>query len=342
MGDTEVAVTPELLDIVLASLKGGEVLVGGQALAFWAQRYEIPLDAFPRRAGGGAVVSLDADFLGSRSSVDSIATAVHGAKHLTPRRALSALVGQVTLSVSADEYVNFDILHQVVGIDADVVRQRAIEVELRGIKFAVMHPLDVLASRASNVKILESKRTEDGAAQLRLALQVARAFVAVTAQSKGDRAALKAVEYIVTIGKSGAGRYCQKHFGSDFCEAIPPGVITDPEFRARRYPQIIAELGNPKGTGLVPEALDVAQAKLGLSIAETNLEAGRYTGKIVWTDGRRALQSVGRKAAVLHDVTTWPFAPSVGQSVDVQYKAGQVAVKDRDAQQLRRSQKLGR
>jgi hypothetical protein len=66
----QVAIPPAELDQLLRNASPA-ILVGGQALAFWIALYAVPIDDAPV-----AVVTKDADFLGSRDDAVRLARAV--------------------------------------------------------------------------------------------------------------------------------------------------------------------------------------------------------------------------------------------------------------------------
>lgn len=245
MSEREVPISPELLERVLASVTPETVLVGGQALAVWVGYYGID---FARQPAIGAI-SDDADLLGCRDDVDSIARSVHGRAEYPPQRAITALIGQVRIRLSATEFVNVDVIDKVVGIPADEVRERASEARLRDTVFLVMHPLDVLLSRVENLARLEAKRNPEGVEQVHLALAVARAYVTeIAGVEPGQRRALNAIERIVSVARSSAGRAVCRDFGISFLAAIPVDAIESPAFHAERWPRLQAELAVSGGT----------------------------------------------------------------------------------------------
>lgn len=237
MGRLEIAFTADQLRKLLSGVGRNAVLVGGQALAFWADYYRIPLDdALP-------AVSKDADFLGDRALVERISEMSGGHASFPPRRAMTALIGQVTIELANDQFLNVDVLHKIVGVRADSVKRRAEDVDLDGLKFKVMHPIDVLQSRIWNLATLKDKQNEMGVLQANLAVQVVRRYIAAIA-GDNEKLALKAVEKVVDIAKSSAGRRAAS-FGIDFLSAIPVRSIRSEEFHRTRWPRLLDELGSP-------------------------------------------------------------------------------------------------
>ncbi|MCL4733211.1 hypothetical protein KJZ71_05435 [Patescibacteria group bacterium] len=234
----EIAFTAERLRKLLSGVDRNAVLIGGQALAFWAEYYRIRIDdTLP-------IVSKDADFLGDRALVERISEISGGHATYPPRRAITALVGQVTIELANDQFLNVDVLHKVVGIKSDSVKRRAEEVVFDGLKFMIMHPIDVLQSRISNLATLKDKQNEMGILQAKLAVKVAYRYIAAMAKDN-EKLALKAIEKVVDIAKGAEGRRAAS-FGVDMFSAIPARSIGSEEFHRTRWPRLRDEMRLPR------------------------------------------------------------------------------------------------
>lgn len=161
---------------------------------------------------------------------------------------MTAIAGQVIIRLDQNEFLNIDVIHRVVGIDANAIRERALQAEFEGVSFRVMHPLDVLKSRIENLATLQDKQTPEGITQAKLSLQVANKFITRIADHiDGQKSALKAIEAIITIAKSSAGCKCAREFGIDFFQAIPRNAIKDEQFHQMRWPRLVKELDKCAG-----------------------------------------------------------------------------------------------
>lgn len=323
----ELVFTLAQLERLLSNVDQATVLVGGQALVFWVDRYGVTVP--PDRLAEG--ISSDADFLGNRRTVSNLADGMCGKASYPSQRAITALVGQVTIPLNDDEFLNVDVIGRVVGIDADAVQKRALEAQLGSVKFRVMHPLDVLQSRIENLARLPDKQTTEGVDQAKLSVAVARAYIeAIAAEPDGQRLALKAIEHVVRIGKSSAGRKASREFGIEFLPAIPAHVIKNESFLAQRWPRIIKELAAP----LPPaQSLAVFIDEGKYSVKELDQQSGHYFGSILWTDKQLALQSIGRGDVVIHDVREWPIKPAAEDRASIRYRAGTPTLKIAEPEQ---------
>jgi hypothetical protein len=194
------------------------IVVGGQALAYWMDHYSVSMPA------NFSYVSHDLDLL-ARSAAASddvrrIARAIGGRSVLPQRRAaLTALVGQAVKEISAEEFYNVDVLHTVYGAEGDI-RGRAVEVEAReGLRFRVMHPLDVLKSRLDNLYGLREKQNDLGHAQLAAAIEVARAFLR---DAEAGRPRLRYLKVIRKLARSDAGKKVAARYGIRVADLLNP------------------------------------------------------------------------------------------------------------------------
>lgn len=237
------ATLPAALVERLVDCAGTDILVGGQPLAFWVQRFGV---AVPQRV---AAISDDADFLAvdgdARRSVERFARVLGGQTLFPGAHALTALVGQAFVQVLDDEYLNVDVLRQVLGLRTQDVARRAVQVQMRHATFRVMHPLHVLRSRLFNLHKLPEKQNERGVMQLRLAIDVGREYlrwfaeqqpVAETASGRNPLQAL--VSEVERLARAAAGRKAAQRYGTRVADAIDPSLIPAGPFWARRWPAL--------------------------------------------------------------------------------------------------------
>jgi hypothetical protein len=233
----------EVAEKIFAIVKDSAVLVGGQSLAFWVARYEIPTDS------SLGAISKDADYLGDASVVTRIGRGFsHATVTFPPPFQITAIVGNVHIIPDDESYMNVDVIHKIVGIRSEAVKARAVPVSLPmdvDTYIQVMHPLHILRSRLHNFYYLRDKRTPNGVMQRRLAVQVAGRYVQDVARQLegGQRIARKMIEEIVTLAKCTPGRVAKLH-GIDFREAIPFAAIESQLFQERRVPRLLKELSD--------------------------------------------------------------------------------------------------
>jgi hypothetical protein len=248
---TAVRVPPELLERILRLAGIDMILVGGQALAFWAAYYRTPAPTI--------AITKDVDLLGTKADVERLARGLD-AKAVFPHKiATTMLVGQVLKDLPGGDYINIDVMFRVYGdIATEAIVSRAVLAENPAGRFRVMHPIDVLQGRLENVYGLSSKQDEHGVAQLRLAIDIARAFLGDIASQEtagADDSArpvvLRHLARLETLALSDAGRKVAKRYGLHVADAIDPGSADHIEsFVSKKLPQLLKLMSAARRTEL--------------------------------------------------------------------------------------------
>lgn len=243
----------DVLRRLLAATGPDLVLVGGQALAYWMERYEVAPPS------GHPAISHDLDVLarsaGDANEVIRLAKVLGGTPVFPSSRDLTALVGQAVRKLDNDTYLNVDVIHKIYGTDASVVRDAAITVQDGDLLFRVMHPLDVLKSRLDNLYGLVDKQTRLGEAQLMAAIEVARHFQQEVAVPTTRRSStLRFAKAIERMALSDAGRKVAMRHGIHVADAIEPTLIAETRFHDTKWPQLRELLSAARRTELdVPD-----------------------------------------------------------------------------------------
>src|SRR4030081_1071567 len=192
---TEASLTPEDVQKILSICSPRGLLVGGQALAFWADHLQVE-----RPVNLVSGVTADADFIGDSVLAKDLARRLGWQIWIPALDDATPQTGKVTHRTKSGEVKQVDFLSGVVGLTTKDLVRRAIEMELPDIgHLRVIHPIDVLDSRIQNLHVLPEKRTDIGIAQARLAVSVARAFVAREIANRGERVGLKMLERIAEM-----------------------------------------------------------------------------------------------------------------------------------------------
>lgn len=214
------------------------MLVGGQALAFWVARFGIPVNDGPR-----VYISADADFLGLTEHVERFSKAIGGKAVYPPKRGFSTLLGAVEKEAGGKS-IGVDVLHSVVGLDADAVRKRAIEVthpEDPSLRFSMMDPVDCLVSRFENLRAMPDRQNEVGIWQAKMAIAACRAYGEELIRLEDERKAIKIATALFRLAGSATGLQAYANYGLDILEAIPLGQFRNTNFRNK---QAARSLGN--------------------------------------------------------------------------------------------------
>jgi hypothetical protein len=239
----EAPLTPEDVQKILSICSPRGLLVGGQALAFWADHLRVE-----RPANLVSGVTADADFIGDSALAKDLA------RHLGWQIWIPALddstpqTGKVTHRTKSGEVKQVDFLSGVVGLTTKDLARRAIEMEVPNIGLLrLIHPIDLLDSRIQNLHLLPEKRTDAGIAQAGLAVDVARAFIRQEVATRDERAGLKLLERVADIAADMAAVRVFLLYGVDPLKAVPlDDFRTTSALHKVRWPQIVAEVGEKR------------------------------------------------------------------------------------------------
>jgi hypothetical protein len=241
--ETEAPLTPEDVQKILSICSPRGLLVGGQALAFWADHLQVER---PLNLVSG--VTADADFIGDSVLAKDLARRLGWQIWIPALDDSTPQTGKVTQRTKSGAVKQVDFLSGVVGLTTKDLARRAIEMKMPQIgQLRVIHPLDVLDSRIQNLHLLPEKRTDAGIAQARLAVDVARAFIRKELATRNERAALKLLERIADIAGDIAAVRVFLLYGIDPLKAVPlEDFRTTPALHKVRWPQIVAEVGEKR------------------------------------------------------------------------------------------------
>jgi hypothetical protein len=237
--DVEAPLTPEDVQKILSICSPRGLLVGGQALAFWADHLQVE-----RPVSLISGVTADADFIGDSALAEDLARRLGWRIWIPALDDSTPQTGKVTHRTKSGQVKQVDFLSGVVGLTTKDLARRAIEMELPDIShLRVIHPIDVLDSRIQNLHLLPEKRTEAGIAQAHLAVGVARAFIRQEIAIRDERVGLKHLERIADIACDIGAVRVFLLFGIEPLNAVPlEDFRTTSALHKIRWPQIVAEI----------------------------------------------------------------------------------------------------
>jgi hypothetical protein len=241
--ETAAPLTPEDVQKILSICSPRGLLVGGQALAFWADHLQVerPVDLI-------SGVTADADFIGDSVLAKDLANSLGWKIWIPALDDSTPQTGKVTERTKSGQIKQVDFLSGVAGLTTKDLARRAIEMEMPQIgRLRVIHPVDVLDSRIQNLHLLPEKRTAAGIAQARLAVDVARAFIRQEVATRDERAGLKLLERVAAIASDIAAVRVFLLYGIEPLKAVPlEDFRTTSALHKVRWPQIVAEVAEKR------------------------------------------------------------------------------------------------
>jgi hypothetical protein len=237
--EIEAVLSPEEVRKILGLCSPEAVLVGGQALGFWADRYSVsrPAPLLP-------VVTADVDFIGGSALARKVGEALGWKWWVPSLDDVTEQSGKVTFRMPDDSIKQVNFLFAVAGLTTTDVIRRAIEMRIPDIgTLRIMHPIDVLDSRIQNLLLIPRKRNEMGIAQAQLAVLVVRAFIQDEIRGHGEKRALKLLERVVALAESPGAIRISIAYGIDPLTAIPIEEFrTTSLLHTKRWPQVTAHV----------------------------------------------------------------------------------------------------
>ena len=219
------------------------VLIGGQAVYFWAARYA---KTEPALEQARPFTSADLDFHGGREDVLHLARQLGLPHQFPPPVALTALAGVIPIKIG-EANTNIEFVRQIAGLKSADIPALAIERDFHGNQIRVLDPISLLCGKTNLAMKVDQKQRRD-ADHLRILVICVRAFLretllGVTAGELPARGWLGAVERVLKLAESTIGKQAARKLGVDWPEALPEKEILASEhpliaqFRQKRLPQ---------------------------------------------------------------------------------------------------------
>lgn len=215
------------------------VLIGGQAVHFWVDRYA-PRDPF---LASGAFTSKDVDFCGDANKARAVADVLGGTVRVPMLDDATAQTGLVLYTDPSGAQRQIDFLERPFGVKPEDVRRLSLSIKTGEgeTRFRVLSPVLCLESRVSNLGLPEYG-TQHAMRQLRASIICCREYLRDVAFKQGARSFLSASERIYRFTRRRReARILYDEHAVDALDAVPrdmgavPGLET---FYARRLPQM--------------------------------------------------------------------------------------------------------
>lgn len=225
----------------LATVSDDVVLVGGQAVSFWAAYYA---SRVPALAADGPYTSKDIDFLGPRNVVEECARRLGGTAKVATLDDMNTPNTGLVLFVDDQGYERrIDFLGFVAGLKDtyyDSIEAQILDDE--GQPAAVLHvmdPISCLMSRAYNVAHLPGYQNAHALGQLRAAILCAKEF-GRDLLAQEPRRALESNEHVFDIARYDPGPLVFVRYGIDVLEAVVDDPGLPEKFYSERLPRVRA------------------------------------------------------------------------------------------------------
>ncbi|MDP2759913.1 MAG: hypothetical protein Q8O64_05835 [Sideroxyarcus sp.] len=210
------------------------ILVGGQSVLFWVEIFDIPL---PKEL---PILTEDVDFIASMSDIvdaeDAISPVFDMKLAIASMDETSPNSGKMTIKYPDVGKVNVDFLRMITGLSVEEATKDPFPMNIDGDVIQVLSPILLLKSKISNIGYHLSKRNDEGIAQGRLAVAIARRYLELKIK-EGDKMPYSLFEEIIRFSKNDVASYAYQFNGIDTMTAIPVEMLPkDDPFVVKRYP----------------------------------------------------------------------------------------------------------
>lgn len=218
------------------------ILIGGQAVNFWATRY---ISVEPGMAAWLPFTSRDIDFKGTRSDAVLIGQQLSLNPKLPPIMAITALAGAIPLTIDGHPS-NIEIVRSIPGVSDQDAEKHAIEREFEGETIRVLDPISLLHAKAK-LALLVSQKDRRDVDHVKILIYCVRAFLREALALAEEEPALVrgwlgATEKSMSLTESSTGKRLAERFSMNWREILPLDEITKcalpkvMQFREKRLP----------------------------------------------------------------------------------------------------------
>jgi hypothetical protein len=196
------------------------ILIGGQAVNYWAERY---FQVEPELEDLQPFTSEDIDFKGGKEDVKRIANQLHLVPGYPSKVEMTALAGAIPFQIG-DLKSNIEIVRTIPGISGSV-DALAIEAELGGKTIRVLDPISLLACKLDLLITVSQEHRRD-LEHVRILIPCVRAFLREFLEQVEQgklpvKGWLGAGNRVLKLTTSARGRKTASRFKIDWSEILP-------------------------------------------------------------------------------------------------------------------------
>lgn len=200
------------------------VLIGGQAVNYWAERY---LSGEPELKGLQPFTSQDIDFQGNRDDVRRIARQLKSVPSFPARAGMTALAGIVPVQIGGQQTV-IEVVHRVPGVPR-LAGTPPIEARWEQTMIRVLDPVSLLACKLELAATVPQKNRRD-AQHLKILVPCVRAFLRdllqqVEVKRLPAKIWLKVASRVLKLTTSRRARKINAEFHVDWTAILPLAAI---------------------------------------------------------------------------------------------------------------------
>ena len=219
VSDKDAKLKPSDFLTILRAVPADCVLIGGQAVAWWAERYGIKAVVKGKEQ---EVTSRDIDFWGTREDLFQIAAHLKRRPALPNRYEMTLLVGAIQLEAGGKK-TTLEVLHAVPGLDSANPLSAAVPEEIQaavgGRKLLVMSPVSLVLAKLHALRHFSQEDRQD-LIHLQVSLKASKAFI-TQALKQSARLALWNCNRLIEAHRQKPNRKMEQKHGFEILSAVP-------------------------------------------------------------------------------------------------------------------------
>jgi hypothetical protein len=201
---------------VIGLVPEGCPMIGGQAVAYWANRYGTTPANDP-------ITSKDIDFWGSRDDVETLAKRLKRPPIFPNAYEMTVWAGAIEISIKGRNTL-VEILHTVPGLDVNEPDQAALMREIQGTKLYILSPVSLVLTKLHALRNFDQEQREDKR-HLLTSIVCTAEYVSELLSNKHIRLALHESERVIRAHLIKPTRRLEREHGFDLLDAIPIATI---------------------------------------------------------------------------------------------------------------------
>jgi hypothetical protein len=206
---------------ILAAAGDTLPVIGGQAVAWWADRYLA--DSVEAVTGSKYAGSVDIDFWADRDEMEGLARKLHVQPRYPHKYEMTALSGICSTLSSKGVTLIIEFLHTVPGLDIPDPANASIQQANRQTKIRVLDPISLLHAKLHALRNFNQEERQDA-----LHLKICHAAIPIFIEEVLARDTSKALFYIERVLKAATRSFnikVSEGLGLDLLKAIPISAI---------------------------------------------------------------------------------------------------------------------
>ena len=212
--------TPRDFAAIIAHLPEGCPLVGGQAVAWWAERYGIKVRVGDQES---AVTSRDIDFWGGRSDLVQMATRLHRRPVFPHEYEMTVWVGAIEITVRGKQTI-VEFLHTVPGLDTNNPDHACVEQEYtdKALKkcLPILTPVSLVLTKLHALRHFDQKARQDEL-HLKVSIEASKHFIIELLKAKEAKPALWNCQRLIDCHQMKPIRRLEVQHQCNILDAIP-------------------------------------------------------------------------------------------------------------------------